>query len=263
MTSASLELRPWTMRRWGGMVALVFIVQLGLIFWLGSRNSIYPLPPRSATTLSLGGPAPTELQVFNDPTLFILPHPEGFSGPVWGKTYRPEFRPFEWSAPANHFPLAIERLSTVLNQLFQSSDLPVVQLPAQAEATPTLPNVPSLPIFPDQSALQLEDGLAQRRLLAVPALKSWRSPEILASSVVRLGVDAGGRPVSVTLLSRSGSPAADQYALDQAWAAQFEPLNGSSVGPLLKPVAHLSWGRMIFRWHTVSTPPTGAPAASP
>jgi hypothetical protein len=263
MTAASLELQPWTRRRWWGMVALIIIVQLGLIFWLGSRNPIYPLPPRPATTLSLGDPAPTELQAFNDPTLFILPHPEGFSGPVWGKTYRSEFSPFEWSAPANHFPLAIERLSTVLNQLFQAGDLPVVQLPEQAEAVPTLPHVPPLPIFPDQSLLQLEDGLAQRRLLGVLALKSWPSPEILSPSVVRVGVDDGGRPVSVTLLSRSGSPAADQYALDQAWAAQFEPLNGSSVGPLLKPAARLSWGRMIFRWHTVPTPPASAPAASP
>ena len=263
MTSASLELRPWTGRRWWGIIALVFTVQLGLIFWLGSRNPIYPLPPRSAATLSLGDPAPTDLQAFNDPTLFILPHPEGFSGPVWGKTYRPEFRPFEWSAPANHFPLAIERLSTVLNQLFQASDFPAVQLPAQAEAAPTLPNVPPLPVFPNQSALLLEDGLAQRRFLAMPALKPWPSPEILAPSVVRVGVDASGRPVSVTLLSRSGSPAADQYALDQAWAAQFEPLNGSSVGPLLEPAAQLSWGRMIFRWHTVPAPPASAPAASP
>lgn len=262
MTAASLELQPWTRRRWWGIVALVFIVQLGLIFWLGSRTPVYPRTPRSSVTLGRGGPAPTELQAFNDPTLFILPHPEGFSGPLWGKTYRPEFRPFEWSAPANHFPLAIERLSTVLNQLFQASDFPAVQLPAQAEAAPTLPNVPPLPIFPDQSVLQLEDGLAQRRLLAVLALKSWPSPEILAPSVVRVGVDDRGRPVSVTLLSRSGSPAADQYALDQAWGAQFEPLNGSSVGPKFKPAAQLSWGRMIFQWHTVPTPPASAPAAS-
>jgi len=48
----------------------------------------------------------------------------------------------------------------------------------------------------------------------------------------------------------------------QAWAAQFEPLNGSSVGPKFKPAAQLSWGRMIFQWHTVPTPPASAPAAS-
>jgi hypothetical protein len=262
MTAASVELRLWARRRWWGMVVLVFIVQLTVIFWLGSRTPILP-HPTEAVTLTLGSPAPTTLQALDDPTLFILPHPEGFSGPVWGKTYRPEFTPFEWSAPANHFPLAIERLGTVLNQLFPASEFPALQLPAQAEAAPTLPNVPPLPIFPDQSVLQLEDGLAQRRLLTPLALKSLPSPDILAPSVVRVGVDAGGRPVAVTLLSWSGSPAADQYALDQAWAAQFEPLSGYPGDALLKSTAQLSWGQMIFRWHTAPTPPANVSAANP
>lgn len=262
MTALSVELLPWARRRWWGMVALVFIVQLGLIFWLGSRTPIFPRSTQGVT-LTLGSPAPTALQAFNDPTLFILPHPQGFSGPVWGRTFGPEFSPLEWSAPANQLPLAIERLGTVLNQLFQTSEFPPLQLPARIEAAPTLPAVPPLPVFADQSALQLEDGLAQRRLLAPLVLKSWPNADILASSVVRVGVDAGGRPVSVTLLSRSGSPGADQYALEQAWAAQFEPLRGSSAETLLNPTAPLSWGQMIFRWHTVPVPPATAPAASP
>ncbi len=250
MTAVAIEPRPGARRRWWGLVTLIFIVQLALIFWLGSRTPVLPRPTE-AVTLTLGDPAPTELQAFNDPTLFILPHPEGFSGPVWGRTFRAEFSPFQWAAPANPLPLRIERLSTVLNQLFQPSDLPALQLPAQIDAAPTLPNIPPLHILADQSALQLEDDLAQRRLLTPLTLKPWPSPDILASSVVRVGVDAAGRPVSVTLLSRSGLPTADQYALDQAWAAQFEPLSASSVESLPKSAAPLSWGRMIFRWHTI------------
>jgi hypothetical protein len=263
MTAASVELRPWAGRRWWGVVALIFIVQLAAIFWLGSRTPIYPRPPTAAASLSLAGPAPTELQAFNDPTLFILPNPEGFSGAVWRSTPGPEFRPFEWSAPANHFPLAIERLGPVLNQLFQANEFPALQLTAQIEAAPTLPHVPPLSVVADQAVLQLEDGLAQRRLLTPLALKSQPNLDILANSVVRMGVDAGGRPVSVTLLSRSGSAVADQYALDQAWAARFEPLSTNSAETLLNPTAPLSWGRMIFRWHTVPMPPATTPAANP
>ena len=263
MTSASAQLPPWGRRRWGGMVALVFIVQLALIFWLGSRTPISPRSPTVALTLRLGGAAPTGLQAFNDPTLFILPHPEGFSGPVWGRAPRPEFRPFEWSAPPIHFPLATDGLGTAFSQLFQTSEFPALQLRAQIEAAPTLPNVAPLALFADQSVLLLEDGLAQRHLLTPLELKPRQSPEILADSVVRLAVDAGGRPVSATVLSRSGSPAADQYALEQAWAARFEPLNGNPAETVLKPAAQLTWGRMIFRWHTVPLPPASAPAASP
>ena len=55
MTTMLVEPRPWARRRWGGMVALVFVVQLGLIFWLGSRTPIRPRLPTAALTLYLGG----------------------------------------------------------------------------------------------------------------------------------------------------------------------------------------------------------------
>jgi hypothetical protein len=245
------------------MVTLVFIVQLGLIYWLGSRTPIRPRLPTHTLTLRLAGPAPTELQTLNDPTLFVLPHPEGSWGSMRRGTPRPEFHPFEWSAPANHFPLALDRLGTVFSQVFQTSDLPALQLPAQIQAAPTLPDLPPLPVFAGQSAVQLEDGLAQRRLLAPLQLQPFTNADLLANSVVRAGVDAGGQPVSVTLLSRSGLAEADQYALEQAWAARFEPLSHSSAETLLKSTAHLSWGRMVFQWHTIPKPPASAPAASP
>jgi hypothetical protein len=245
------------------MVALVFIVQLGLIFWLGSRTPIRPRVPTGALTLYLGGQAPAELQALNDPTLFTLPHPEGFSGPVWRRMPRPKFRPFEWSAPTEHFPLAIDRLGAVFNRLLETNQFQALQIPAQLEAAPTLPDVPRLAVLADHSVVQFEDGLARRRPLAPLQLKSFTNTDILANSVVRVGVDTGGLPVSVTLLSVSGSPAADQFAMDQAWAARFEPLNRNSAETILRPTAHLSWGRMVFRWHTVPMPPASAPAASP
>ena len=263
MTFTPVELRPWPLRRWGATVALIFGVQLGLIFWLGSTAPIHPRPAAPAPTLHLAGQGFTELRALNDPTLFTLPHPQGFSGPVWRRMPRPEFRPFEWSAPTNRLPLTIDRLGTVFNQLVETSEVNPLQLPAQPEAAPTLPDLPSLAILADQSVLQLEDGLAQRRLLVPLQLKSFTNTVFLADSVVRVVVDAGGRPVSVTLLSSSGSPAPDQYALDQARAARFEPVGRNPAETVLKPTSQLSWGRMIFRWHTVPMPPTSAPPASP
>jgi hypothetical protein len=263
MTFASVEARPWARRRLWGMVALVFIVQLSLIFWLGSRTPIRQRRPTAALTLYLGGQAPAELQALNDPTLFTLPHPEGFSGPVWRRMPRPEFRPYEWSVPTDHYPLAIDRLGAVFNRLLETNQFQALQLPAQIEAAPTLPDVPALAVLVDHSVVQLEDGLAQRRLLAPLQLQSFTNTDILANSIVRVGVNPGGLPVSATLLSVSGSTAADQFALDQAWAARFEPLSRNSTEAILQPTAHLSWGRMVFRWHTVPTPSASAPAASP
>ena len=263
MISASVEPRSWGRRRWWSMVGLVFIVQLGLIFWLGSRTPILPRLHTGALTLHVGGLVPAELQALDDPTLFTLPHGQGFSGPVWRSMPRPEFHPFEWSAPTDRLPLTSDRLGVGFNRLLETSEVPALQLPAQPESAPTLPNVPPLAVLADHSVLQLEDGLAQRRLLTPLELKSWQNPDILHTSVVRVGVDAGGRPVLVTLLSSSGLAAADQFALGQAWAARFEPLSGKPAEAALKPTAQLSWGRMVFRWHTVPTPPASGPAANP
>ena len=105
MTAAPAEPRPWSLRRWWGLVALIFVVQLGLIFWLGNRNPIRPRPPaRGANASSLPRTASAELLALDDPTLFTLPHPQGFSGPAWRSAPQPEFRPFEWPAPTNRLP---------------------------------------------------------------------------------------------------------------------------------------------------------------
>ena len=262
MTSASVELRPWSLRRWGGVVVVIFAVQLSLIFWLGTRTPIRPRPAAAAFTLHLAAPASAELQALYDPTLFTLPHAEGFSGPVWQRVPRPEFRSFEWSAPPTRLPRAVEQIGAVFTRLVETNYIDTLPQPAPSEPDPTLPDLPPLALLQDQSVLQLEDGLAQRRLLTPLQLKSWSNPDILTDSIVQVVVDAEGRPVSPTLLSSSGSAAADQYALDQARAARFEPLSRNPAEAAPNPMARLKWGKMIFRWHTLPTPPASAPAAN-
>jgi hypothetical protein len=263
MTSASVEPRPWSLRHWGGMVVLIFGVQLGLIFWLGTRAPMLPLPAAAALTLHLAAPASAELRALYDPTLFTLPHAQGFSGTVWQRVPRPEFRPFEWSAPPNRLPLAVDRIGAIFTRLVETNYSSALQLPARPEASPTLPNLPPLSMLRARSVVELEDGLAERNLLTPLQLKSWSSLDILTNSVVRVVADAEGRPVSVTLLSGSGSADADQYALDQAEAARFKPASRTPAETSPNSAAPLSWGKMIFRWHTVPKPPPSAPAPGP
>ena len=61
MTSALAEPRPWSRRRWWGMVGLVFGVQLALIFWLGETSPVRPRPPAPGLTLKLAGSASADL----------------------------------------------------------------------------------------------------------------------------------------------------------------------------------------------------------
>lgn len=263
MMSRLVEPRPWSLRRWAGMIVLIFSVQAGLIFWLGTRKPTRPRPAAGAFTLHLAAEASAELRALYDPTLFTLPHAQGFAGPVSERMPRPGFQPFEWSAPPNRLPLAVERIGEVFTRLVETNQSAVLQLPAKPEAEPALPAFSPLSLWKGQSVVELEDGLAERQLLRPLQLKSWSSLDILTNSVVQAVVDVDGRPVSVTLLSGSGSAEADQYAVDQAEAARFKPVSRGPLetSPNLK--APLSWGKMIFLWHTTPKPPPSSPAPSP
>jgi hypothetical protein len=263
MTVASVESRPWSRRRWWGLVGLVFCIQLGLIFWLGETAPVRPRFAAPGLTVRLAGSASAELLALRDPTLFVLPHPEEHPAPAWLKAPQPGVHSFTWQEPTNPPLLAVDQLGAAFSRLVAMNHSgPLVPL-AKPEPRLTPPDLASQTVPTGQSVVRLEDALAQRRLITPLNLRSWTSRDILTNSVVQLLVDADGLPQSVTLLSGSGSRDADQYALDQAGAARFEPLSRDPSGPAPNPTTRLSWGRMIFRWHTLPPPPTNTSAVSP
>lgn len=261
MTPALVESRPWSRPHWWGMVGLIFGVQLVLIFWLGETSLIRPRPAAPGLTLKLAGSASAELLALHDPTLFVLPHKQEVLAPTWLRTPPPEFHSFAWPEPTNNPLLAIDQLGAGFNRLVETT--PFNSLPPPAKPLPelTLPELPPLAISTPHSTLRLEWDQARRQLLTPLELRSWQNPDILTNSVVQIVVDAEGRPGSVTLLSGSGSKAADQQALEQANASRFEPLSHNLAEPAFHPAAQLTWGRMIFQWHTLPAQPTNPPAA--
>ena len=110
MISASVEPRPWPRRRWWILVALVFGVQLGLIFWLSDRRRFARRRPPCVPALQLAGDASAELLALKDPTLFALPHRQGFSGAGLAGIPPAGFRPFDWSERPRWLPFRPEQL---------------------------------------------------------------------------------------------------------------------------------------------------------
>ena len=263
MTAVSVESPPWSGRRWWGLVMLVFGVQLALIFWLGDTSLVGHGPGPQAFTLKLAGSASAELLALNDPTLFALPHRQGSVGPASPATSRPDAHAFQWPEPTNSLRLAVDPLGAVFSHYIETNEVNALQLPALLKPTPTLSSLPPPAVSAERSTLLLEGDLAPRRLITPLSLRSWTNLDILANSVVRIAVDAEGRPVAPTLLSRSGSSQADQYALEQARAARFEPLRRNPADTAPHLAADFRWGTMVFRWHTVPQPPTNASAAHP
>jgi TonB family protein len=263
MTYVPVESWSWSRRHWWGVVALIFIVQLALIFWLGETSPIRPRPAAPAFTLRLAGDAANELLTLRDPTLFVLPRPEGHPAPAALKESPPVVPPFAWPESLRPPLSAAGQLGATFQRLAATSNSIPLFPQVKHNPHPTLPELVSPPVSPGQSTIRLEGGLAGRRLVTPIELRSWPSREILTNSVVRLLVDADGLPQSVTLLVGSGSREADQHALAQAAAARFEPLGRNPLGPRPSPTADLSSGRMIFLWHTLPPPPTNTTIVSP
>ena len=97
MMSSPVQQPAWPRRRWGWTIASVFAAQVGLIFWLGESGPVRSRPPGPDPTLRLAGGFSAEVLALQDPTLFALPHRQGFSGPAWLKVSPVPNRPSDWS----------------------------------------------------------------------------------------------------------------------------------------------------------------------
>jgi hypothetical protein len=238
------------------MLTLIFTVQLALIFWLGARGPVFATRTATVPILRIAGPAFAELLALNDPTLFALPHQQGFAGPAWLTVTNFVAEPFIWSEPPRWLTLPIEELGALFRQYVATNQFGPPEAPSQLEPEFAAPDVSSSLDLPQQSALRLTGGLA----LATPlALTSWTNSEMLTNSVVQVLVGRDGKPVSITLLSGSGMKDADQTALQQGLRARFQ-LPAIRSGERTQRGAGLTWGQMIFEWHTVPPPPTNPPA---
>jgi hypothetical protein len=263
MTSSLGASRPSSRRRWWALVMLVLTVQLVLIFWLGETSPKRPRAAAPGLTLRLAGKGSAELLALRDPTLFVLPRPQGITRPGGLNTPRPEAHAVTWPEPTSYPPPALDEPGAAFTRFVASNAFNAAWPPATPPPRPTLPTVAPQPERPAQSIVRLEGDLVRRRLITSLVLPSQTNRDILRDSVVRLMVGAEGVPRSVTLLSGSGSPEADALALEQARGARFEALNRNPASAVPEPTNALSWGRMLFLWHTMPLPLTNPPPVKP
>jgi len=254
-----IEPHPWSTYRWWSIVALVLTIQVGLIFWLGDQG---PVPVRSTAvhlSLKIAGTATNEILALMDPTLFALPHRESFAGTAWLRVPDLGAQPFEWSEPPQWLELSEAQLGAAFHSFLATNQFTPPQALAQNEPEFAVAEVASSPAIPDGSTVRILGELTGRRLLTPFSLGAWTNAEMLTNSIVQVLIDAQGQPYYVTLLSQSGSAEADQFAIKQGWMARFEPLAQDGHKPATPP-AGLSWGQIVFDWHTMPPAPTNRPA---
>ena len=255
MNTASPEFVAWPWRRWLYRIGLVFSAQVALIFFLAERPKPPAPGPQFQTQIKLATDPASEqllasLPVLSDPTLFALPNLQGFSGRAW-LTFPPLQQSFsDWSEPPRWLELDTARLgkdflacvSTNITAPLLVADKP---LPTLTGPSLVLTNGPAA----SRSEVRIEGDLARRPLMRPVVLRSWEHADILTNTVVQLLVDAYGDPLLHALLSSCGDNEADQFALQLAAHARFQslPIEGGRGGPS----SSVTWGKMIFQWHTI------------
>lgn len=243
----------WTRSRWLTVVVLVFAAHVGLLFAFGTRKPIVPRPAAKVLALQLAG-GPDELLALDDPTLFALPHSReithAFQTPPEAVT-TPSFRRTEANGCLS---LSNEVLGAVFHDFMQTNRFAGFELQLKPPLEFSTPLSPLEPLLAQASTLRIEGDLAQRPLLNPVPVPSLPYNDVIAPSQVQVLVDAAGNVGSAVLLppdnpleSASHYGAADRRALELARAARFAP------------APSLTFGRLIFNWHTVPVTSTNEP----
>lgn len=253
----------WGRARWWTALAFVALAQVALIYWLSDRRPAVRREPAPSPTLGLLGPGAAGLLELTDPTLFALPGRRGLSGPAWLEPWRPELRAVDWTEPPRWLPLPVVELGGSLRAFLRTNESKPPSVPSRPLPELTQPGLTPV-AFNEASRLRVGGDLAAPDLLTPIQLRDQEATDLLTNSIVQVLVSAAGAPVSATLLQRSGSPEADQFALQQARFARFRPLPAAE--PPNSPSGALRWGTLTFEWSTVAPanpPATNAIAPAP
>jgi len=246
----------WSRQRWLTLVLLVFAAQLALIFVLGEKQ--FP-PPRAVAnvprlTLADGS---NELIALDDPTFFVLPRANDFASAGQGEMSVLTQPSLRWTEPPGELlSPESENLGAVFTRFMRTNQFTAPLLDFQPEPELSEPDLSLPPVFAENSALQVEGELAQRKWLNPVSLTNWPYPNVIAPTRVQVLVDATGDVVSAALLPPANPgevhyDAADQRALELARGLRFAPSS------------HLTVGLLSFNWRTVPPPATHSPAAAP
>jgi hypothetical protein len=253
--SNSTEAVRWNGRKWVYAVALVFVIQAGLILFFGERRQPTAHAGTFGTAVRLIGDASGWQQIesmptFSDSAAFALANWKGFSRDAWLLFTRPEFRVSDWTEAPQWLAPETQTMGMSLHTFILSNTMPSLLIADKPLPRPIRPDVLTVSV-PTQSELRIEGPLADWTPVTRLELPSWPHTELLTNTVVHLLVSANGFTAATVLLASSGLLEADQFALRAVKTARFRPPGRA------RAAAAATSGNLVFKWHTV--PPTNLP----
>jgi hypothetical protein len=243
-------------------IAMVFAAQVGVAFWLGNPPPVKHFQPATVPVIYMADDRSRDLLAINDPTLFILPHRDNFSGDAWLKMAPRKFSPTNWTEPARPLDLPREQLGATFVAFMQTNHPPRFQPRIESGLDTAEAGAAPLPPISVPSRMFVEGDLAKLRLLTPLHLPPQTNSDLLTNTVIRMVVDAQGYPYSAVIWERSGNEDADAMALTNfARAVRFSPPEAEALRTV--PTNRMVSGKLVFEWQTMPPAPTNAPSGNP
>lgn len=246
----------WSRSKWLAVVVIIFAAHVAFIFAFGEKKQTAPRPAANVPSLKLADNS-NELLALDDPTLFALPHLEEFAGSAWLEPPPIGFRRLNWTEQPRWLGLSAENLGATFSRFMQTNFFAGHTL--DFKPSPKLSEPPPVETeIAQNSTLQVKGELAQRRLINETNLPSLPYNDVIAPNVVQVLVDVAGDVVSAVLLPSENS-------LDADGRADISDTNALQIARAVRfaPSSQLTFGELIFNWHTVPLATTNPPAALP
>lgn len=220
------------------LIALAFLIHLGLICFFGGQTQIVPRRVSHVPRLQLADDGNLMIAL-ESPTLFALPNRRDFSSVAWSKVpavNQPSFQWNEsprWLAIDTHSPEATFKEFAPAPARFKMAE--------GIKPPPALTGIPAQlgGAMPAGSSLNLLGDLAHRGLLSTFDLPSLPYDNVISASRIQVVVDPSGQIVSAVLLPPTDSTEsadrydrADQLALVIARHLRFVPARQLQVGEI-------------------------------
>jgi TonB family protein len=251
----------WSRVRFLTVIAMLFVIQAGLVLTFAERPRVAPALPVTRTIFrrlgfDLDEAALSKYIFAADPTIFPSSSSRGFADQAWlrlapveyNKTTTDSEAPSFLEFTANPLRADTQPRSSEKPTLFDSFD-------ELALAPEPAPPYTAADASRPTSFVRIDGALASRRIDTTVPAREWLTNTVLSNTIVRFGVNRSGEVVSAGLWRGSGSADADANAIATVNTMRFTPASDASDA--------LTWDRATFYWRTVTPPPGTNSAAAP
>ncbi|MBN8249085.1 MAG: energy transducer TonB [Verrucomicrobia bacterium] len=234
----------WSPARWILIVLLLAAVHVAVVRGFARWPRI-PAPGSDRRTSVRLEPSDADRSWFGDPRQFSGQDPAGFSGAAARGFPPPDYGLSEWTGRPRW--LGADATSTRLGSLPPPppppSAAPLKPPPVQVSGEGPAPR-----LLPTTTVVSPRGALAERAIHAPGAPSPPQGAEVLAPTVIDVGLHPDGTVVLARVVESSGSPEADQRALAWSRSARFSA-TGVPVSDSTAISPHqVIWGQLAFLW---------------